>query len=172
MKRYFLIISAMLFLLSSCQDLQRTKRPDDLIPEEKMVDIITEVSLLQGARSYHKEILEQNGLNPREYIWRRFDVDSSQFARSSNFYAENYEQYQRIYDSVKSRLEEMKDVYDSLRQEEERVKDSISAEVRSRDSLRIRNDSLILIDSIVPIDSIVDSPKRFPEPITRKDTIL
>ena len=90
-----------------------------------MVDVLTELSLVQGARSYNRQILEQAGLKPRAYIWSKFDIDSSQFSRSSDYYARNYVQYQRIYDSVKIRLEGLKDTYDSIRAEEERVRDSI-----------------------------------------------
>lgn len=107
-----------------------------------MVDVLTELSLVQGARSYNRQMLEQAGLKPREYIWNKFDIDSLQFARSSDYYARNYVQYQRIYDRVKVRLEGLKDTYDSIRAEEERVRDSILAErERVRDSVLTINEA-------------------------------
>lgn len=139
--RYFSIILLLVFF-GSCQNVERTKKPEDLIPEDRMVDVLTEISLVHGARSYNKQMLEQTGLKPEEYIWRRFNIDSAQFARSNDYYARNYQQYQRIYDRVKLRLENLKMTYDSLREEEERRRDSI-LKVRpdAGDSLRDRNRS-------------------------------
>lgn len=90
-----------------------------------MVDVITEISLLQAARNYNKGMLEEKGLDPESYLWGKFDIDSLQFARSSNYYAENYDRYEAIYTQVKARLEGYRDVYDSVREAEERVQDSL-----------------------------------------------
>lgn len=130
-----LSIILLLVFFGSCQDVERTKKPGNLIPEDKMVDVLTEISLVHGARSYNKQMLEQTGLKPEEYIWRKFNIDSAQFAQSNDYYTRNYQQYQRIYERVKVRLENLKMTYDSLREEEERRRDSL-LETRSDDSLR------------------------------------
>ena len=138
-----------------------------------MVEVLTELSLVQGARSYNRQMLEQVGLKPREYLWRKFDIDSSQFARSSDYYARNYVQYQRIYDSVKVRLEGLKEIYDSIRVEEERVRDSILAEERVRDSILTASEADTiedplkkkLLDSLRQERPIRIRPNRLPERI-------
>ena len=137
-----------------------------------MVDVLTELSLVQGARSYNRQMLDQAGLRPREYLWRKFDIDSSQFAKSSDYYARNYVQYQRIYERVKVRLEGLKDTYDSIRAEEERVRDSILTASEAdtiEDPLRKR-----LLDSLRPDrpNRIKQGrlPERLPEDLNR-DTL-
>lgn len=125
-----------LFLIISCQDVKKMDKPEDLIPEAKMVNVLTEMSLLQGARSYSKQELERRGIKPDEYLWEKYDIDSSQFNRSSDYYATNYVAYQRIYEKVRDSLEQLKSRFDSIREEEERVRDSIRKEQRERrDSL-------------------------------------
>lgn len=151
--RYIAIILLVVFF-GSCQNRERAKKPQDLIPQDKMVDILTEISLVHGARSYNKQMLEQTGLNPDTYIWEKFDIDSAQFARSNLYYTSNYQQYQQIYDRVKLRLENMKMIYDSLREEEERRRDSLRAQ--PGDSLRTspRRKRELEIDTVRP-DSLL-----------------
>ena len=56
MKNYFAII--FLCLVSSCQDIEEVSRPEDLIPPEKMVDVLTEAALLHGASTYNLDMME------------------------------------------------------------------------------------------------------------------
>jgi len=125
---------------AACQDIEKTERPENLIPEAKMVDIITEISLMQSARNFNKRLFESTGIKGQEYIFEKYDIDSVQFKRSNDYYADNYETYQRIYDSVKEGFERMKVKLDTLQKQEQRIKDSI-AEAK-RDSLGKLRDSL------------------------------
>ncbi|APG60465.1 DUF4296 domain-containing protein [Christiangramia salexigens] len=136
-KRFFLI--AVLIFSYSCQDLEKMEKPANLIPEAEMIDILTELSLVHAARNYNKSKLEKTGIKPDQYIFDKFGIDSLQFQQSSDYYAEQYSQYDRIYDSVKARVQIMKIRLDSLRE----------IEVRIEDSLRTaRQDSLKTLDSI------------------------
>lgn len=134
----------------SCQDLKKTEKPEDLIPEDKMIDVLTEMSLMYAARNYNKQKLENTGIKPDEYIYERFDIDSLQFERSNNYYAEQYNQYERMYDSVKLRIQALKTRLDSIREVEVKIEDSIK---------KAKKDSIKAVDS-VDVDSIkVDSLK-------------
>ena len=133
--KFWLQILAVFCLLVSCQNVNRMPEPDNLIPEEKMVDVLTEISLLHGARSYNKMLMEEKGIDPYPYLTRKFGIDSSQLAKSNDYYAQNYKQYKRIYDSVKVRLELLVVEYDSLREQEERRLDSLAQVSSSSDTL-------------------------------------
>jgi hypothetical protein len=124
---------------SACQNVQKVERPDNLIPEDKMVDIIAEISLMQSARNYNKSIFEKTGIEPQKHILKKYKVDSLQIKRSSDYYADNVSVYQRIYDSVKNRFEKMKVKLDSVQDRERAVKDSIA---------EIKQDSLRAVDSL------------------------
>ena len=137
-----------LFLLSGCQEIKKTPKPDDLISREKMVDVLTEISLLHGARSYNKNLFEEKGIDPNKYIYEKYEIDSLQLVKSNDYYAENYNTYQDIYNEVKARLEALSVEYDTIREREERRKDSLMELERDtllQDSIRkTREDSLLL----------------------------
>ena len=128
---FFLIF---FFSLVSCQKKQKIEKPNDLIPQEKMVDVLTEMSLLHGARSYNRTVLADSGVKMEKFIWEKYDIDSLQFLNSNNYYADNYLVYENIYNKVKERLEIMKVRYDSIREENERMMDSLR-ELDGGDSL-------------------------------------
>lgn len=153
------IVWAIVFLmiLVSCQEVQRTSKPDNLIPENKMVEVLTELSLLHGARSYNKTMMEEKGIAPYPYLMEKYGIDSAQLVQSNNYYTENYREYNRIYEQVKARLESLLKEYDSLREIEERRRDSIrELEGNPLDSLR-PGDTL-------EIDSIT---RELPQPVSR-----
>lgn len=159
----------LVLLFSGCQDIHRSPKPEDLIPEDKMEDVLIEISLLNGARSYNKDLMEAKGIEPDKYIYEKFGIDSVQFVKSNEYYSEHYKQYQGIYTNVKNRLEALKVEYDSIRDREEKRLDSIRA-LEDNDTLRpnkIRNlkDSLML-KKIKKQDSL--RPRRIP----RKDTVI
>ena len=140
MKKYFAII--LLCLVSSCQDIEEVSRPEDLIPPEKMVDVLTEAALLHGARTYNRDMMESKGIRLEEYLWEKYDIDSVQLLRSNAYYGQRYDLYKQIYDSVKIRLERLMVLYDTIREREERKRDSIRA-IELKDSLDAVRDSLI-----------------------------
>ncbi|WP_157718032.1 DUF4296 domain-containing protein [Gramella sp. MAR_2010_147] len=119
--------------------MKKSEKPKDLIPEEKMIDVLTELSLLYAARNYNKQKLEGTGVDPDTYLYEKFDIDSLQLERSNDWYSEQYTQYERIYDSVKFRVEKMKSKLDSLRDIEVKIEDSIR---------KAKRDSIELIDSL------------------------
>lgn len=149
-----------LLFLASCQEIDKSPKPKDLLSEDEMVDVLTEIALLNGARTYNKNMLREKGIDPYEHLQEKFDVDSSQFIRSNNYYSENYKVYSKIYSRVKERLEAMQVIYDSIREVEERKRDSIRA---IEDSLglgrRPNKDSLL---------SRIDTLELLPPPV-RKD---
>lgn len=120
-----LSIFVLLTLFASCQDVEKMEKPKDLISSDKMVDVLVEVSLLQAARNYNKNMLEEKGVDPQNYIWDKYDIDSLQFAQSSQFYAENYRQYEQIYSRAKEQLEGYRVHYDSLEQIKREELDSL-----------------------------------------------
>jgi len=139
-----------LILSGSCQDLKKSEKPEDLISESKMIDVLTELSLLHAARNYNKQKLENIGVDPDTYIYEKFDIDSLQFERSNDWYSEQYTDYERIYDSVKARLQIMKSRLDSIRDIEVKIEDSIR---------KVKSDSLEALDSLKVTPREIDSLK-------------
>jgi len=103
MKKYFLFLALFSFLVS-CQK-EAVEKPDNLIEKEKMVDIIYDLSVLQGIRSINQSELDSNRVNPNTYVYKKYKIDSLQFAKSNQYYAaENIKEYGELYDRVNERL--------------------------------------------------------------------
>lgn len=134
-----------------------------------MEDVLLEISILNGARSYNKDLMESKGIDPDKFIYEKYGIDSTQFVRSNEYYSAHYKQYQGIYKNVKNRLEALKVEYDSIREQEEKRLDSIR-KLEENDTLRpdrIKKlkDSLLFINK-KKRDSLM------PRPIPRRDTVI
>lgn len=135
MKNLLLLLAVM--LLFSCQNVSETERPGDLIPEQKLVEVLTDLSLINSAKNYNRRMLEGTGLRPKEFLYQKHNIDSLQLARSTQYYADHPAQLERIYDDVQNNLEELKDSLEIIREEEERVKDSLQIIEKDYDSLGV-----------------------------------
>jgi hypothetical protein len=92
-------------ILISCQK-PAVSKPDNLIDEEVMVDIMYDVSVLEAMKSQKAFVLEANKINPNTYIYKKYKIDSLQFANSDKFYASEIKKYKEIFDKVNKRMEE------------------------------------------------------------------
>lgn len=126
-----------LMLLFSCQDVREVERPNDLIPEQKMVEVLTDLSLINSAKNYNRRLLEETGLKPNEFLYQKHDIDSLQLARSTEYYTDDPARIERIYRELRKNLEEIKNKLEVIREEEERVKDSLKLLEKDYDSLGI-----------------------------------
>jgi hypothetical protein len=92
-------------ILISCQK-PAVPKPDNLIDEEVMADIMYDISILEAMKSQKAFVLEANEINPNTYIYKKYKVDSLQFANSDKFYASDIKKYKEIFDKVNKRIEE------------------------------------------------------------------
>jgi hypothetical protein len=127
---------------------QKPMPPDNLISQEKMVDIIYDMTLINVAKGVNKSILENNGIIPEQYLFNKHSIDSILFARSNEYYSYDLKTYQIIYDKVKIKLEKNKNIIsDSID-----ILKQISGEL-SKKLIKESKIKKILIDTI-KIDSI------------------
>jgi len=92
-------------LFESCQNAP-IEKPDNLIDQEKMVDIMFDISVLEAMKSQTTLVLESNKINPNNYIYKKYSIDSLQFANSDKYYASDIKKYKEIFDEVTKRIEE------------------------------------------------------------------
>lgn len=102
-----------LFAFASCGK-SGPEKPDNLIEEKKMKEIIYDLSLLEAIQSQKPVALETSGVNPNEYIYKKYKIDSVQFVKSNQYYASDLEHYKKMYDDIAKRLEKNKKEIDSL----------------------------------------------------------
>lgn len=136
MNRIVLTLLVIVVILS-CNNIEKPKKPDNLISKDRMVDVITDISLMTAAKGMNKNLLEKNAINPQNYIYEKYNIDSVQFAESNNYYAYDVKEYEDIYEIVKERLEKKKDEYKALQEQDKEEKDSLKKiKKKVRDSIK------------------------------------
>jgi hypothetical protein len=124
---------AFLLILQSCNK-NIYEAPVDLIPEDQMVEILSDLMILNSAQGANKKILEDRLKNPLGYVFKKYNIDSIQFENSNAYYARNIDQYSLIYQRVKEKLDNKK----------QRIQKRIEIQNKVADSLRkLKSDSLI-----------------------------
>jgi len=107
-------ILSLFLIVSICLSCEKSTiiKPDNLIDEDVMVDIIYDFALLEGIKGENRISFQQNGINPNEYVYKKYKIDSLQFAKNDQYYASDVKNYKKIYDKVTKRLEEKTKQYE------------------------------------------------------------
>tara|TARA_Y100000766_G_C18814838_1_gene559919 strand:- start:465 stop:917 length:453 start_codon:yes stop_codon:yes gene_type:complete len=121
------LICIFLVLFSCSFSVEQKEVPDNLISEEEMINILYDMSLISVSKGINKRILENNGMKPKKYILKKYDIDSLQFVTSNEYYSKDLERYLSIYEEVLNKLEvNRKFIVDSIENyKKERAKRSL-----------------------------------------------
>ena len=106
------MLSLALFL-ASCNH-SAVEKPENLIEEDVMTDILYDLSIMEAIKSQNPYAPQNQSMNPKDYIFKKYKIDSLQFAASNRYYISQIEEYKKMYDQVNERLEKEKKVADSL----------------------------------------------------------
>ena len=135
-----IILLAIVVVFLSCKD-EVVKKPNRLIEKETIINIMYDLSVLDGIKYQNPASLDSFKINPKKYIYKKYKVDSLQFAKSNIYYASNYEEYSAIVDEVNTRLVATKAGVGALIKAEEKkkkpIKKSILPKSKIIDSLEI-----------------------------------
>ena len=131
MKKYFLVLIGFSFLVSCGNAIEK---PDNLIEKEKMDAIIYDLTILQAMRGSFQGKLDSLNVNPADYIYKKYNIDSAQFANSNKYYASDVAAYNRMYNRVNERLIADKAKADSLAKKAEEVK--MQQNLKKTDSIK------------------------------------
>lgn len=127
------------FVLMACVDLSEPKKPGNLIPKDKMVDILIDARLVGSVNGNKKKLLESKGFVLKDYVFEKHGIDSLQFALSNNYYAYHLKVYKEIYNKAVDSLEQLKSVLNEKKKKEEEAKkreeDSISKVEKKKDTI-------------------------------------
>ncbi|HEX8269966.1 MAG TPA: DUF4296 domain-containing protein [Flavobacterium sp.] len=110
------LLSALLIVLLAigCGD-SISDKPDNLIEKDVMVDILYDLSLMDAIKTQKPTILSENSIEPNIYIYRKYKIDSAQFAQSNRYYASEIKTYKKMYSEVEKRLKEQLAAIDSAK---------------------------------------------------------
>lgn len=119
-----------LCIVFSCNKKQRPDPPEDLLTKVEMSNILYEMFIINSAKGSSMKVLQENGVDPDKYVLERFDIDSTRFVNSNNYYAYSYDDYREIMTLIEERISEEKEYYEGILEEEQ------AAAKRRADSLR------------------------------------
>jgi hypothetical protein len=129
-----------LLTLSGCKK-ELANEPKSLINKEKMVDVMCDLALLDGMKVQNPNLIDSLKISTNEYIYKKYKIDSVQFAQSNIYYAADYKEYQEMYNSVKERIEKNK-VEVSAAIEAKAKKDILLAKAKNKLKLKKETDAI------------------------------
>lgn len=94
-------------LLFSCGE-QAAEKPKNLLPEDKMVDMLYDITMLQAINSFKPQVLDSNKVEAKNYIYKKYKTDSLTFTQSHSYYASDLETYEKMQEKVNERIEKDK----------------------------------------------------------------
>jgi len=136
MRNSTLLIIVFLAVLS-CTNVERPEKPDAFIDEDKMIDILYDVSIIRSLKTYNINEMRTLDIRPESYIYDKYDIDSTQLADNISYYAVDFNEYAAMWEKVRERLAAKQEEV-----EEEITKGDSLQRVKSKpipDSLRSRD---------------------------------
>ena len=119
-KLFFLIV----FLVLSCDTNSAVTKPDVFLSSEKMENILYDLTVLKAIKtSYNNH--EGKALFNDNYIYRKYNIDSTILAQNQLYYAQSPKESIVLYKRVDQRLKKAKDSIDQLLKKQTELKDSI-----------------------------------------------
>ncbi|PKQ44909.1 DUF4296 domain-containing protein [Confluentibacter flavum] len=160
LKKLIPYIIVLLFVVS-CYKFKEPEKPKNLISKADMVNILIDLKLIASITAANDiKVLDSSNVQSEKYIYKKYNIDSIQFALSNNYYAYHLEEYEDIYTKVKDSLEALSSFYDALELKE-------LDEQRTKDSLK----SLAKNDSIKEINAKEEMKRRLIKPVSDTDSL-
>jgi len=100
----FLFVS--LFVLSCSKN--PVPKPDNLLDEEVMVNIIYDISILQATDGSMSYKLSDHNIKMDQYIFEKYKIDSVTYRQNQMYYAGDARKFKKIYKKVLERLDKEK----------------------------------------------------------------
>ena len=134
--RKSIAIVCLLFLIIGCND-SVIKKPKNLIEKEKMINVLYDLSLLESMKSQNIN----GGISNKsasDYIYKKYKIDSLQFAKSNAYYASDYREYKKMYDALSDRLKKEKTAVDLIIKKEAKKEAALkkAKEKKVQDSIK------------------------------------
>lgn len=129
MKKIVLFI--VLSFLLSCTSATIYKKPENLIPRDQMVALLTDMYIANAAQINPSN--SKSGGKKIKYmslVYKKYDIDSARFKENNRYYTSNIKLYKAIYQEVFDTIEKLEKKYRIIKQ----IRDSIQK--IKRDSIK------------------------------------
>ncbi|MGV3461335.1 MAG: DUF4296 domain-containing protein [Flavobacterium sp.] len=120
MKRFVLLL-VIIAAAFSCRQGNTVDEPENFIEEEKMADMLYDLTLLQTIYSVAPDGLQDKRIDGYNFLKGKYGVDSTTFSQNHKYYAAQPEKYQKMQKRIIERL-------DAEKKKLEKVEPSTAAE--------------------------------------------
>ena len=113
MKR-LVLISLLFVLVVACGHKDKGFMPERLLTESEMIDIMTDVQIIEADINYRKTQVREEGMQPQEFrnltqsyydqLYEHYGITDSIFSQNLRYYTERPDVLEKIMDSVTQRL--------------------------------------------------------------------
>ena len=149
---------AVLIVLVSCKK-EIVKTPSRIIERDKMVDIMYDLSILAAIKSQNSTYFTTYKINQNDYIFKKYKIDSVQFAQNNIYYAADYKEYKIMFGEVKSRLANKKSYIDLIIKKQDK-KDLLLKKAKQKLKVKRIADSIKKVKIALKVKKETDSLKR------------
>lgn len=81
------------------------KPPTKLLDEQTMENILYDIAILQAAKINAPDILQANKIEAKDYIYKKYKIDSTTFHQNNRYYAAEVNNYKHMHKRILARLE-------------------------------------------------------------------
>lgn len=138
MKRITLLLAAVMVV--SCGK-GTVEKPKHLLSEDEMANIIYDINMVQALRSMQSQAMPDNDVVAKQYIYKKYKIDSLDLAQNNAWYAADMENYEKIHkkasERVQKEMDALKPSKDTVLPSKQFKQGSAKANLKAkRDSLR------------------------------------
>lgn|SRR5690554_5616487 len=106
MKRTIVLLVITILFLGCSKE--KDLKPENLIPQDQMEEILYDLSLFQAIRNTNYTLYQSENMELEQYIYKKYNIDSLQFAQSHKYYIADVEQYEQMLDRLLQRIDQEK----------------------------------------------------------------
>jgi hypothetical protein len=128
----------------------------------KMVDIMYDLSLLEAIKNQNYSSIDSLKINSNEYIFKKYKIDSLQFAQNNIYYAADYKGYKKMFEKVKKRIDNNKTLVETSIKNQKK-KDSLLKKKQQKLKIKRETDSIKNAKQKLKTVKVADSIKKIKE---------
>ena len=118
-----ILFFALLVSFVGCRKEETVKAPKKLIDKAVMVNVFYDLALLEASKYQMMSKTEYQKISPKEFIFKKYKIDSAQFSQSNIYYASAIEEYKAMFEQVQKRLQTNSDKMDTIiKQKQKKLK--------------------------------------------------
>lgn len=114
-----IFILAILLCVSCSEPLKQP--PENLVPQEKMLEIYYDLAVLTALNNMTPATLKNQNIEMMQYLYDKYEIDSITLSQSNTYYASLPDVYDKMFDSIQIKLQNKVDEINDSRKNQSRT---------------------------------------------------